>query len=430
MSIIAENEQLREITQTSGALRGARREAALGKSTITVTPPPSSGLREPFELREPFDAADTAQYLADSRRLRYARLDTAARVLSSDRVAKCSRMPVPGTDYVHIKHNGSSASYGNLTTCGSVWVCPVCSARVNMERRVELQEAISSTRSFGGGAYLLTMTIQHTSSDSLAGLLDVLVEAWRRTKRGKPWSRVLERYGVVGHVTVLEVTYGDNGWHPHKHALLFTKVPLSAAQVSALEAWLSARFCRMASKLGGYASPRYGADLRGGPLDDRGIDEVTKYVTKFGLDSELTDTGGKEAHGFTPFQLLDSLVFNDKTAALFQEYAAAMKGRRQLVWSRGLRDLLGLSDERGDVEIAQDDLVEPSVVIMTLTGFQFAQVTLRGLRGELLAFASSCPDAEKIWLWLQSHRVKLRPDKVGDDYRRAKVLGRLKRGLV
>ncbi|PCN86444.1 hypothetical protein AS583_19820 [Acinetobacter baumannii] len=54
---------------------------------------------------------------------------------------------------------------------------------------------------------------------------------------------------------------------------------------------------------------------------------------------------GKEG-GLTPFDLLqlsfeDELVFGRKPSQLFKEYAAAFKGARQLMWSRGLKDVLG-----------------------------------------------------------------------------------------
>ena len=38
-------------------------------------------------------------------------------------------------------------------------------------------------------------------------------------------------------------------------------------------------------------------------------------------------------------------VFDKDCGKLFQEFAIAMKGSRQLVWSRGLKDLLGIKEK-------------------------------------------------------------------------------------
>ncbi|SSP03090.1 Uncharacterised protein [Acinetobacter baumannii] len=60
--------------------------------------------------------------------------------------------------------------------------------------------------------------------------------------------------------------------------------------------------------------------------------------------------------GFTPFDLLnfsieDNEIYGKKPSKLFQEFAISMKGARQLVWSRGLKKLLGI-EEKSDEELA------------------------------------------------------------------------------
>jgi len=52
-----------------------------------------------------------------------------------------------------VQHTSGSLSYGNLVKCGSVWVCPVCSAKIVAGRREELSnmspEDILSARKDG-----------------------------------------------------------------------------------------------------------------------------------------------------------------------------------------------------------------------------------------------------------------------------------------
>ncbi|MBV6574955.1 rolling circle replication protein, Rep63 protein, partial [Acinetobacter baumannii] len=83
-------------------------------------------------------------------------------------------------------------------------------------------------------------------------------------------------------------------------------------------------------------------------------------VSKWGIESELTKGHVKKGRngGFTPFDLLQLSLYNETIfekdfGKLFQEFAIAMKGSRQLVWSRGLKALLDL-DEKTDEELAEE----------------------------------------------------------------------------
>ena len=67
---------------------------------------------------------------------------------------------------------------------------------------------------------------------------------------------------------------------------------------------------------------------------------------------------GKEG-GLTPFDLLskadylDESIHGRKPSQWFREFATAFKGARQLMWSRGLKDLFGLRD-KSDEEILEE----------------------------------------------------------------------------
>ena len=61
---------------------------------------------------------------------------------------------------------------------------------------------------------------------------------------------------------------------------------------------------------------------------------------------------GREG-GLTPFDLLRQSVEMPEYGRLFQIYASAFKGKQQLHWSRGLKDLLGII-EQSDEELAQE----------------------------------------------------------------------------
>jgi len=392
-------------------------KSSLGNSTIYSTPPHKTITERAIEY------ALNIPYTQNSRKLRYHRLDIASDLLPNERVAKCSKYPVPdGHDYVEINHDGKgNATYGHLTVCGSVWACPVCSARINMERREELRAAIDAAHAKGWFTYLVTPTLKHKLESELTGLLDVLSGAWGKVKSGSPWVKARKKYGIEGYITGLEGTWGfSNGWHPHKHALLMFDHKLTEEEFKAFGDWLKARYVTMVKRLGGDASLVYGLDIREGKA-------AVDYVTKFGLDAELTGNEmGKGAHGLTPFQLLDLYEQGEAWAGeLFREYAEAFKGRRQLVWSRGLRETLGLGEEVTDQESAEQEEQEESMeTLMTLTGYQFGQVCKLRLRAQLLEVVAISGDAEIVWTWLKSKGVKLRRPR--EDLERLKALERLK----
>ena len=187
---------------------------------------------------------------------------------------------------------------------------------------------------------------------------------------GKPArSGSVRSAGVLHKVRGFEVTYGDNGWHPHFHVLLLTEDPVS--DFKAVRDELAALWIQCCARSGLNApSMRHGLDLRDGSYAE-------KYVSKWGLDYELTKGHTKQGRGgsWTPFDLLNlSLVdatVNGRTAAsLWQEFGVAMKGQRQLVWSRGLKALLGV-DEVTDEQAAQET-ERQSIQLREVDNFAFA----------------------------------------------------------
>jgi hypothetical protein len=174
--------------------------------------------------------------------------------------------------------------------------------------------------------------------------------------------------GVVHKVRSFEVTYGDNGWHPHFHILMFNKhILISFDLKKALsELWIKA--CIRA----GLSAPsmKHGLDIRDGEY-------ASQYVSKWGIEHEMTKghiKKGKE-NGLTPFDLLqlsieDEDVFTKKPSKLFQEFGVSAKGSRQLVWSRGLKKILEI-EEKTDEELAEETENE-SITLRTVDEYIFS----------------------------------------------------------
>ena len=159
------------------------------------------------------------------------------RVIRQDE-SKGSGTSGPGVT-VRRSWDGSSAGYGNLLTCGSVWACPRCAAVIASRRSEELGNAIRAAHAAGATCYLLTLTMRHRRRDALSELWSGLSTAWRKTFGVTAWTGDTgyvrtdgtfraprfgdaERFGVAGLCRAVEVTHGDNGWHLHAHVLVVT----------------------------------------------------------------------------------------------------------------------------------------------------------------------------------------------------------------
>jgi hypothetical protein len=91
----------------------------------------------------------------------------------------------------------------------------------------------------------------------------------------------------------------------------------------------------------------------------------------------------KKGHGgnLTPWDFL-----REDMRGPFREYALAMKGRKQLHFSRGLRDLLGLNAELTDDQVAE--MEDPLEYLLTvLSPENWGRVLKMGWRLKLLETA-------------------------------------------
>lgn len=231
------------------------------------------------------------------------------------------------------------AVLGGLVHCASVWSCPKCQARISAERAKIVTAAVSAHRAATatagvpeGAVYMLTLTVPHELGMRARRLRSTVSKSWQQFATGAPWRRLKERMRFAGSVRALEVTYGVNGFHPHLHILLCLDAPLAIEQLHQLEVDL---FVRWATIVTGAGLPcpswEHGIALTPSYRDD--------YVSKLGLADELTSATTKSGRGGnrTPLQLMASFARDHERAVgdILVQYHKAMKGARQLTWSRG-----------------------------------------------------------------------------------------------
>lgn len=324
---------------------------------------------------------------------RFALQSVARDILPDSRTAKCLRIRAHDRDVqVWKSKKHKTASYGGLQTCGSVWVCPVCGAKVVERRRGEIQQAMAQHRACGGEVHLLTLTAPHTRFDVLEELQAKLGKALNGFLADKTVKKTFKEMGYIGQIRGYEVTHGrkgtNNGWHPHFHFLQFVQVKGDAAQLMDWKTRLYLRWDAYCQKAGlGSPSFQHGIDLRDGSFADR-------YISKgvWGLEDEMTKGHIKKgkAGGETPHDLLRAVLAdkNDKQAmALFAEFAKAFKGKRQLSWSNGLKARFGLA-EKNDEELAAE-LEDNAELLGLLTPDQWRDVLKVKARATVLELAAA-----------------------------------------
>lgn len=315
----------------------------------------------------------------------------AQKLLPDERVAFCMRrMKATSVDVLYASTR-QSAHYGGLMVCGSIWVCPLCAAKISERRRAELEQGIENWVAKGGAVYLATYTISHKRYDDLPSLLKSFLAARKRARQGRSAQTTRKRFGIVGTVSVREVTWSkENGWHPHCHELVFctSEIALEEYDKVAREQW------RRSVEHEGLTINEHGFKL------NRTYGGVADYVAKFGREpmkapwsaaTELTKGHLKHGHGeehLTPFAMLELIAQGrNELKPVFREYARWFKGKHQLVWSSGLRALL-LDDieEKPDIELAQEP-EEEEVLLGQLSQDQWEVVLANDARGKLLEIA-------------------------------------------
>jgi hypothetical protein len=299
------------------------------------------------------------------------------------------RWKVPKRDVEVWKGQGSGkAYYKGLQVCASVWRCPVCAAKISQRRSMEVLSAIEEAKRQGLQPYLLTLTVPHGLSDPLVETLTKLRKAWRYMQSDRASIAFWRRAGVEGHIRALEVTDGENGWHPHLHILLFVGTPEPFFKVQ-----------REASKLWQHCATKAGLPTPhseyGCRLDDGS--KAAQYVSKWGIESEITKGHVKKSKGGNSIwdllrKIRDGHEDKKRCAARFVEFAEAFHGQKQLVWSKGLKDRLKV-EELDDEAIAEAEADESSIVLANLSDEQWDKVLYAKMESAILDLAETAPDA-------------------------------------
>lgn len=316
----------------------------VGRSAAAISPPAST------------KTGKSGQFWQENRRTIWALSRTAASLLfpkgtpskEVKGVGTCRwgmRSLVDGVDVNMSAYESGQqrASFSGLQTCGLVWQCPACAARISETRRRQVNSGLEWAKGQGYRIAMLTLTARHGAGDDLKSLLTGMKEAKRRLHQHRAWKRI--KPDVVAVLTATEVTHGKNGWHPHFHMIVIVRTKAAEAGLALLgDPWRGALRAE-------------GLDGADAAFDCRDASTVGRYVSKWGAGEELTLSGKKRAKGKgrTPLNLLEAhKAGNEEAGQLWLEYVSAFRRRTQLDGLSKLVRLAGI-EELTDAEAAQDE---------------------------------------------------------------------------
>lgn len=320
--------------------RGAAGEAGLGTTLASISTAIRSDQREQARSR---------------RSERYALRRAAGDLLGDQqqhRVWACGRRAVGmGGEGggVGVRLADGHAGIAGLETCGSVWACPVCAAKIQAARAEELGQVLAWARGEQKTLAMLTLTVRHTKRDSLSRVWDTVTGAWADVTAGAAWGSeskaeyekrceswmqrgresdwdraagltqatgarraprgwaagimpqrtigLQEQHGLLGWAKIVEATVGERGWHVHLHVVLVLDDAgdLGDIQARQLGAGMGERWRRAVARRGMSASREHGYDLA---VSRAAEQKLSEYLTKTGdheKRAEITRDMGKKA---------------------------------------------------------------------------------------------------------------------------------------
>lgn len=142
------------------------------------------------------------------------------------------------TNGVHVLSNGTDTKILGVKHCNHSWGCPCCTP-LQMKKfanRISAAiDALAQTQNLA--AVMFTFTVFHTKEQSLQQTLDILTQSYTALVKNLYWRRknskgdyyktcgvyqqFYQTFNITHTIKGVELTYGEHGWHPHYHILLF-----------------------------------------------------------------------------------------------------------------------------------------------------------------------------------------------------------------
>ena len=319
-------------------------------------------------------------------------------ITQSKRFAGCHRWRAPGSAVARVDWSSEKgAQFGGLQDSKSVWASPISAARIGKVRAGEIRRALrawiqDSKDKNAHDIAFLTLTLRHSKEDSLKSVWDTLSKCWAGVTQTAAWRGSAKvtgdkaNFGIAHWIKSVEVTHGKNGYHVHLHVLLLTQKTLSDQEKELLESRIYSRWSAAAERRGFKAPSRERGVKLERAVQANDYDALAEYMAKSqlsginGLADELTGSVVKRAKGEnrSPFQVLESLG-EKKTPSdlgIWYEWERNSHGRRQISWSKGAKNALGVND-LSDEEISDgldEEFAKTAYTVATIPAGQWAKI--------------------------------------------------------
>ncbi len=302
-------------------------------------------------------------------------------------IAHCGKqvvIPKTGRAGVFVLHGeGDSALFG-VGRCQNTFACPCCSAHRMSIYAGDIAVGLDLMRSKGYFGFMITFTVAHLAYMSCRETTDILYNTYRyyrqsakekvyglrkdgtaKEKTGTIAKQFYQDCKIEHSVTVCEYTWGKNGWHPHFHAIFWTKREnkdkimkwqdklrtfwLEQAQRCTLAYWNKHKLHfgsvdeRRETVKNLYAKSADVAGLIISNTDGEIRESLSSdYVAGWGANREITGNYRKEASHdghYTPYQILKAAHEGDKAMLkLYLDFCIAVRTKpvhHRVIWSRG-----------------------------------------------------------------------------------------------
>jgi hypothetical protein len=271
-----------------------------------------------------------------------------------------------------------------------------------------------------GRVFHVVQTFKHAREDDLKHNLSMLALARTKMHAAREYKDFCQLYGFVGTIRTLEVTHSDkNGWHPHIHQLILTRSSWPISRFLRFKASYMRMWRKYASRAGLVSyddactfdlvsdereSLRRMSDYVSGDtgfLTDEELIEMDNQISNLDRREKNNSTSTAKEMTFqavkmaknesrSPMQLLRDFAISGcvYSGVLFHEYLDAFDGKRQVLWSNGLKKKFGIKDFN-DKELAEKAPVD-EILLGILNKAEWSAVLANSrARGEILKIAES-----------------------------------------
>lgn len=199
------------------------------------------------------------------------------------------------------KNSNGGFFFNGIANCGGYWRCPVCALKISENKKELLNGLITAHQEKGLSIGFLTLTVRHSRVDTLKKSLDKIGNNYRSFQNQRFFSRDKSEIGFMGQVKTLEITFSkENGWHPHLHLLFFydhsDKKRIEEFQKKFISKW-------------------YNYKDNDGLLKAQNqkilTNDLSDYLAKYDITSEMTKGQIKGSKGLTPFTALAKIACGD-----------------------------------------------------------------------------------------------------------------------